>query len=277
MALRAIFAAALLAVPREAAGQQGTGTCFDTLTFRIRNEDSLRYFSTALTDLGLAESLDGPGPYLVFAPTDSAFEALKDSKSDLLNIELLELIEYHLAATGGYDRYRMKERYGKLEIDTLCSDCRVSVEEDSRGRIKVNSRARVRETIRACNGLLVILDEILVPRQVPSQSPAGRVECDLDDPTCCDIPVPGDFTCAEQKVFGKCDEDFILEDGYCRYTCGRCLKKDEEEAKEHKDCDYSFKHEVGRRRRGAARRRNDKKRTKKKVMKGKVRKRFGKL
>ena len=38
--------------------------------------------------------------------------------------------------------------------------------------------------------------------------------------TCTDIQPPGDFTCSQQKSFGKCDADFLK--AYCAATCNRC-------------------------------------------------------
>eukprot|EP01024_Parvocaulis_polyphysoides_P056265 TRINITY_DN5894_c0_g4_i3.p1 TRINITY_DN5894_c0_g4~~TRINITY_DN5894_c0_g4_i3.p1 ORF type:complete len:275 (-),score=36.09 TRINITY_DN5894_c0_g4_i3:858-1565(-) len=50
----------------------------------------------------------------------------------------------------------------------------------------------------------------------------GFCECTCD--RCCpcnDFPPPGDkFTCIQQKEFGKCDDDFM--DGFCECECGRC-------------------------------------------------------
>jgi hypothetical protein len=39
---------------------------------------------------------------------------------------------------------------------------------------------------------------------------------------CNDIQPPGDYTCAQQRKFGKCDEHYIRDWGYCASTCGRC-------------------------------------------------------
>lgn len=39
---------------------------------------------------------------------------------------------------------------------------------------------------------------------------------------CNDIQPPGHYTCAEQKKFGKCDEHYIRDWGYCASTCERC-------------------------------------------------------
>lgn len=37
---------------------------------------------------------------------------------------------------------------------------------------------------------------------------------------CTDVPPDDRFTCAEQKEFGKCEEEFMVAGGFCRSTCG---------------------------------------------------------
>jgi len=37
---------------------------------------------------------------------------------------------------------------------------------------------------------------------------------------CTDIPTPDRWSCREQKIWGKCDEPWMIEGGWCRCTCG---------------------------------------------------------
>ncbi|EFN54108.1 hypothetical protein CHLNCDRAFT_136257 [Chlorella variabilis] len=39
---------------------------------------------------------------------------------------------------------------------------------------------------------------------------------------CRDQPTPDGHSCAQQKQWGKCEQDFIKVNGYCAATCGRC-------------------------------------------------------
>ncbi|PRW45172.1 hypothetical protein C2E21_6268 [Chlorella sorokiniana] len=43
-------------------------------------------------------------------------------------------------------------------------------------------------------------------------------------PTCADDDVPPtkEFSCAQQKAWGKCDMCWMVRKGYCRFTCGYC-------------------------------------------------------
>ena len=80
LAVTLLVAAAASFAPL-AEGQQGR--CFDTITFRVANDDRLSFFAAAINDVSLSENLEGPGPLLVFAPTDAAFEMLKVTISQL--------------------------------------------------------------------------------------------------------------------------------------------------------------------------------------------------
>ncbi len=70
-----------------------------TLTEHVRGADRLTTLARALDGAGLAETLAGPGPYTLFAPTDAAFAALPAGE----RARLLEpgspgrgLLAYHL-------------------------------------------------------------------------------------------------------------------------------------------------------------------------------------
>ena len=39
---------------------------------------------------------------------------------------------------------------------------------------------------------------------------------------CADVAHPGDYSCAQQKSFGKCSAAFMLQGSYCAATCSRC-------------------------------------------------------
>ena len=205
------------------------GTCFDTLASQIKSDENLIYFSRALAETSLDDSLEGPGPYLVFAPTDIAFSNLAGNEQEILNLELSKLVQYHIAGAPASEEYLAMTPGSTIDIRTLCSDCNeVTIETLPSGKVLVNEGANVYEAVETCNGLLVIINDVLSPSIGSSVSnPSDKeedIECSVDDPTCCDLPPP-EFTCALQKQYGKCDEPWMLvgngNGGFCRYTCGR--------------------------------------------------------
>jgi uncharacterized surface protein with fasciclin (FAS1) repeats len=62
---------------------------------------SFNTFGKLVESAGLGDTLRGPGPFTVFAPTDAAFEKLPAGKIDALlqpenKVELTSIINYHL-------------------------------------------------------------------------------------------------------------------------------------------------------------------------------------
>ena len=62
---------------------------------------SYNTFGKAVEAAGLSETLAGPGPFTVFAPTDAAFASLPEGKLDMLlkpenKPELVSLLNYHV-------------------------------------------------------------------------------------------------------------------------------------------------------------------------------------
>lgn len=62
---------------------------------------SFKTFGKAIEQAGMSETLRGPGPFTVFAPTDAAFEKLPKGKLEELfkpenKTELAAILNYHL-------------------------------------------------------------------------------------------------------------------------------------------------------------------------------------
>jgi len=48
-------------------------------------------------------------------------------------------------------------------------------------------------------------------------------------PGCTDVRPVGDFTCPEQVRFNKCEADWMIDGGFCDFSCDRCSCDDDEE------------------------------------------------
>nr|WP_110766414.1 fasciclin domain-containing protein [Planctopirus hydrillae] len=110
---------------------------------------------------GLVETLKGPGPFTVFAPTDEAFAKLGDAAiADLLKPEnkakLVAILTYHVVPGKvlAADVVKLKEaktvQGGVLKIDTTDG-------------VKVNSSKVVKTDIGASNGVIHVIDTVLIP------------------------------------------------------------------------------------------------------------------
>ena len=119
---------------------------------------------TAVKAASLVEPLQKTGPYTVFAPTNAAFEKLPaGTVDDLLKPEkkdvLADILEYHVSV-GVYteDMLRDGQRIGQVNSQN------VTISKVD-GKIKVNGTANVVGSVRASNGIIYIIDEVLLPPQ----------------------------------------------------------------------------------------------------------------
>lgn len=120
---------------------------------------------TAVKAASLVEPLQKTGPYTVFAPTNAAFDKLPaGTVDDLLKPEkkdvLANILEYHVSV-GVYteDMLRDGQKIGQVNSQN------VTIAKAADGKIKVNGTANVVGSIRASNGIIYIIDEVLLPPQ----------------------------------------------------------------------------------------------------------------
>mmetsp|Transcript_35109 Transcript_35109/g.76111 ORF Transcript_35109/g.76111 Transcript_35109/m.76111 type:complete len:310 (+) Transcript_35109:110-1039(+) len=152
----------------------GAQECGETVLDAVDSDRELTYFSKALRETSLDASLDGPGPYVVLAPLDSAFESITDGA--LLESSLKELIRGHILLQGSKEYLGLRPG-DDVDFETLCgSDCaEVNVRIEGGQTLLNGGEARALETIRTCNGALVVIDGLLSPG-----APAGDDDDDDD-------------------------------------------------------------------------------------------------
>ncbi len=129
-------------------------------------------FSTLLTAVeaaGLVETLQGEGPYTVFAPTDEAFAALPEGTLDelLADTEALSQVLLYHVVPGEV----MASDVVELESATTVQgeDIAITVEDDS---VKVNEATVSSTDIMASNGVIHVIDQVILP---PSMSEAAEM------------------------------------------------------------------------------------------------------
>ncbi len=110
----------------------------------------------------LVEPLKKSGPFTVFAPTNAAFDKLPaGTVDDLLKPEnkdkLADILEYHVSV-GVFteDMLRDGQKIGQVNSRNI-----VIAKDGS--SIKVNGKANVVGTVRASNGIIYVIDEVLLP------------------------------------------------------------------------------------------------------------------
>jgi uncharacterized surface protein with fasciclin (FAS1) repeats len=136
-----------------------------TIVKLASTNDSFKTFTKAVEAADLTETLSAQGPYTVFAPTDTAFEALPDGVvDDLLKPEnkdqLVQLLTYHVVP-GEVSSSQIKPG----EVGTV-QGTPVNVQVDSASSaVKVNDATVTQPDIEASNGVIHAVDKVIMPPQ----------------------------------------------------------------------------------------------------------------
>lgn len=124
--------------------------------------------ATALTEAGLVETLKGPGPFTVFAPTDEAFAALPEGTLDELladpSGQLTEVLTYHVipGEVLAADVVELDDQSvetvqgGSLTIEVV--DGGVVLVDETGARVNVTAT-----DVMASNGVIHVIDGVLLP------------------------------------------------------------------------------------------------------------------
>ena len=124
--------------------------------------------ATALEAANLVETLKGPGPFTVFAPTDEAFDALPEGTLDELLADptgdLPEILKYHVIE-GEVMAADVLEMDGQsvatvqgAELTIEVDGEQVTLVDNSGNRVNV-----VSTDVDASNGVIHVLDAVLLP------------------------------------------------------------------------------------------------------------------
>ena len=123
---------------------------------------SFKTLATALQSASLIDTLKGPGPFTVFAPTDEAFAKLPAATlADLLKPEnrakLQRVLTYHVVA----GRVTAADVAKLTTAKTVSGD---SVDITVKGGAVMVDKARVTQAdISASNGVIHVIDAVILP------------------------------------------------------------------------------------------------------------------
>ncbi len=124
---------------------------------------SFTTLTSLLEDAGLVETLQGDGPFTVFAPTDEAFDALPEGTLDELskpeNAEQLEQILLYHVAEGEV----MSADLSDGQQVTTIQGGTVTVGIDDGGTVTINDATVVQPDVEASNGVIHAIDAVLLP------------------------------------------------------------------------------------------------------------------
>ncbi len=118
--------------------------------------------AAALEAAGLVDTLQGEGPFTVFAPTDEAFARLPEGTvSELLKPEnrdkLTAILTYHVVPGKV-----MSGKVVDLEEAGTVNGKMVSIAVDG-GSVKINDATVVKADVETSNGVIHVIDRVLLP------------------------------------------------------------------------------------------------------------------
>jgi uncharacterized surface protein with fasciclin (FAS1) repeats len=115
-----------------------------------------------LSKAGLDKTLEGAGPYTVFAPTDEAFNKIPEAKRAELMTDaglpkLKQLLAYHVVegTHASADIAKMKS------VKTMNGDAPVVVSKD--GKVSVGGANVTTADVSATNGVIHVVDSVMMP------------------------------------------------------------------------------------------------------------------
>jgi uncharacterized surface protein with fasciclin (FAS1) repeats len=140
---------------------EGAGAETGNIVAVAQETPDLSTLVEAVVAAELVETLEEPGPYTVFAPTNEAFEALGGTLETLLEPanqdELAEILTYHVVP-GELTSSELSD--GQM-LETVQGES-LEVEVGEAG-VTVNGAAVAIPDVEASNGIVHVIDEVLLP------------------------------------------------------------------------------------------------------------------
>ena len=117
---------------------------------------------TAVKSAGLVETLSGPGPFTVFAPTNAAFDKLpKGTVEELLKMEnkekLASILTYHVVA----GRYTSRDLKDGMKLKTVQGN-EITLKKNGETWWVNNSKIEIADVMDK-NGVTYVIDTVLMP------------------------------------------------------------------------------------------------------------------
>jgi uncharacterized surface protein with fasciclin (FAS1) repeats len=150
------------ATPTTPPKEPGAGTQSKNIVAVAQSNGSLTMLTKGLKAAGLAEILQGKGPFTVFAPTDAAFAKLpQDAVQDLFKPEnkevLRKILQYHVVQ-GSVTSKDLKS--GEVKSSEGGA---INVKVDPKTGVTVNDAKVVQPDIKASNGVIHVIDNVILP------------------------------------------------------------------------------------------------------------------
>ncbi len=125
---------------------------------------SFTTLASLLETAGLVETLKGPGPFTVFAPTDDAFAKVPQETMDALAADpegaLTDVLTYHVVP----GKVMAADVTDGLEVATVQGSTVTFTVKD--GSVMINDANIVQTDIECSNGVIHVIDAVLIPPEM---------------------------------------------------------------------------------------------------------------
>lgn len=159
--LTALAAASAMALASSAAVAAPKADIVDTAVAA----GSFKTLAAALGAAGLVQTLKGPGPYTVFAPTDAAFAKLPAGTVENLlkpenKAQLTAVLTYHVVP----GKVMSSALAGKVTDAKTVQGQTVKIDATHAGHVMVNGAMVSTADIDTTNGVIHVIDTVLLPK-----------------------------------------------------------------------------------------------------------------
>ena len=146
-----------------AAGSHGNHGSAKTIVDTAVNAGQFGTLVAAIKAAGLVDTLNGDGPFTVFAPTDAAFEKLPAGTVDNLlkpenRDQLTAILTYHVVP----GKVMSTDLAGKKTSAKTVQGGDIDV--DATSGVKINDANVISADVPASNGVIHVIDTVLLPQ-----------------------------------------------------------------------------------------------------------------
>ena len=124
-------------------------------------------FLLDINETGLGTILTDNGPLTIFAPNDFAFDQLEDSSKEKLSNDkesLTNVLKYHIVS----GNFTIDDMAKVKSLKTLQGEY-LQLSSDSTGHLKINGGETISSETVCTNGIVYIIDKLLVPEDLRNQ------------------------------------------------------------------------------------------------------------
>jgi uncharacterized surface protein with fasciclin (FAS1) repeats len=156
----AAVAASLLFATPQAANQKTDDPTMNIVEIAV-SAGSFNTLVAAVKAAGLVETLSGPGPFTVFAPTDEAFAQIPQDQLNALLADkeaLTAVLTYHVVS-GKVMAGDVVELSSATTVNG--QDVKIMVQD---GKVMINDAEVVSTDIEATNGVIHVINKVILPK-----------------------------------------------------------------------------------------------------------------